>query len=102
MLNRIKVQVTLALFWFASAYLAMGAIISWEWAWRCAWFNMIIGLVGLLFLTRTETLDRFFYRGPGANEPGYLLGGFLWIVPIIGFFVAGLWWILRLIGIFNW
>ena len=37
MLNRIKWQLVLASFWFVSAYLAMGALLPWEWAWRCAW-----------------------------------------------------------------
>jgi hypothetical protein len=39
MINRVKWQLVFTLFWFGSAYLATGALLSWEWAWRCAWLN---------------------------------------------------------------
>jgi hypothetical protein len=31
-MSRIKLQLMLALFWFVSAYLAAGALFSWQWA----------------------------------------------------------------------
>jgi hypothetical protein len=101
MLNRIKLQLLLAMFWFISAYLAIGAVLPWEWAWRCGWLNVIIGLVGLLLITITERGDRLFYKGPEGEEPGSLRVGLLWAIPIVGLLVAGLWWFLRLLGIFN-
>lgn len=102
MINRIKLQLVLALFWFISAYLAMGALLPWQWAWRCAWFNLIIGMVCLLLVTHTEEGDRIFYKGPQGDRPGLLQIGLLWAVPIVGLLVASFWWLLRLLGIFNW
>ncbi len=102
MIPRIKLQLTFALFWFASAYLATGALTNWTWTWRCAWLNLIIGLVGLLLITRTELGERIFYQGPRGDEDGLWLVGVLWALPIVGFFLALLWWVARLLGIFNW
>ncbi len=102
MINRIKWQLVLALFWFVSAYLAMGAVLSWTWAWRCAWFNVIIGMIALLLVTRTEEGNRIFYRGPTGDRPGLLQVGILWSMPVVGLLVASLWWLMRLLGIIDW
>lgn len=102
MSHRIKLQLTLALFWFLSAYLAMGALVSREWAWRCAWLNLIIGMLGLLAATRTSFGDRMFYQGPKGDEDSLWLIGVLWALPLVGFFLALLWWVARLIGLLTW
>jgi hypothetical protein len=41
----------------------------------CAWFNLIIGLVSLLLVTRSELGDRLFYEGPKGDEEGLWLIG---------------------------
>jgi hypothetical protein len=70
-MNRIKLQLILAAFWFVSAYLAIDALFPWEWAWRCAWLNLIIGMLALLWITRTEFGDRMFYQGPQGEEDSW-------------------------------
>ena len=90
MLNRVRWQVLLALFWFGSVYLALGAFLPWAWAWRCAWLNLMAGLVGLLWLTRSERGDRLFYHGPRGDEPGSVLVALLWSLPVFWLAVAGL------------
>ncbi len=102
MLNRIKLQIALALFWFVSAYLAIGALLPWSWAWNCAWINVILGLVGLLLVTRTELGERLFYEGPKGDEPGLLQIGCLWLIPAVGLVLASIWWLMRLLGFYNW
>ncbi len=102
MINRIKWQLVLALFWFFSAYLAVSALFPGVWAWRCAWLNVIIGMIGLLWVTQTERGDRIFYQGPRKDEPGLFLAGLLWAIPITGFFIASLWWIMRLLELIDW
>ena len=107
MLNRIKLQLILAMFWFISAYLAAGALLpskwsAWEWAWRCAWLNLIIGLLSLLLITRTDYGDRMFYKGPQGDQPGMIQVALLWAIPFTIFCLALIWWVARLIGIFNW
>lgn len=107
MLNRIKLQLLLAGFWFISAYLAVGALLpvewsAWEWAWRCAWLNVVIGLLGLLLVTRREKGDRVFYIGPDRDQPGFIQVALLWTIPAVGFCMALIWWLARLLGIFNW
>lgn len=102
MINRIKLQLALAFFWFLSAYLTVGAVLPWEWAWRCAWFNLIIGMVSLLLITRTKEGDSIFYKGPQRDRPGLLQVALLWAIPIAGLFIASLWWFMRLLGIFDW
>lgn len=99
-------QLILAMFWFISAYLAVGALLpawsSWEWAWRCAWLNLIIGMLGLLLVTRTAEGDRVFYQGPEDGKPGLIRVALLWTIPAVGLCLALIWWLARLIGIFYW
>jgi hypothetical protein len=102
MLNRISRQLILAVFWFLSAYFAIGAVLPWEWAWRCAWFNLIIGMAGLLLVTGTREGDKLFYEGPAGDQPGRLSIALLWTLPPVGFIVAAIWWLMRLIGFFDW
>ncbi len=101
-MNRVKLQLILAVFWFVSAYLAVGALLPWEWAWRCAWLNLIIGLIALLLVTRTEEGERLFYIGPQDNEISSFAVALLWSVPMVVLCMAGIWWIMRLLGIFHW
>jgi len=101
MINRLKLQLILALFWFASAYLATAALIPWEWAWRCAWLNLIVGMVSLLLITRTDRGERLFYQGPADDEPGSFIVLFLWSIPVIMLIWAILWWLMRWLGLFN-
>ena len=63
---------------------------------------MIIGLLGLLLITRSEEGDRIFYKGPQGDEPGWWIIGFLWALPVSWLAAAGIWWLLRLLGIFDW
>lgn len=102
MIQRIKLQLILALFWFVTAYLAMSAIVPEIWAWRCAWLNLVIGLLGLLIVTRTDGGDRLFYRGLQPGEPGRWQVGVLWAIPMVILFLAGLWWLARLLGLYDW
>jgi hypothetical protein len=67
MTHRVSRQLLLALFWFTSAYLAVGVLGSWEWAWRCGWLNLIIGMVGLLMVARSTLVERLFYEGPRGD-----------------------------------
>jgi hypothetical protein len=101
MTGRFKLQLLLALFWFLSVYLAVGAIVPWTWAWRCAWLNLIIGMLALLWITRTDVGDRLFYKGPEGNEPGRLEVAVLWAVPVVVLFLAVIWWTMRLLGFFD-
>jgi hypothetical protein len=101
-MNRIKLQLILAAFWFVSAYLAIDALFPWEWAWRCAWLNLIIGMLALLWITRTEFGDRMFYQGPQGEEDSWWPVGILWAIPVAIFFLAIIWWLIRLLGIFDW
>lgn len=101
-MNRVKRQVILAAFWFITTFIAAGALIPWEWAWRCAWLNLIIGLVSLLLLTRTELGDRMFYKGPQPGESGLWQVGLLWAIPVVILFWAILWWVARLLGFYDW
>ena len=102
MKNRFSLQLVLALFWFLSAFLAVGALTSWEWGWRCAWLNLIIGMLSLLFVTRTKLGERLFYEGPRGNEDNLWQIGLLWAIPMVIFFLAGIWWAMRLLGLFKW
>ena len=102
MSSRVITQLIFAAFWFTSAYAAMTALLPNECAWRCAWFNLIIGLVSLLLVTRSELGDRLFYKGPKGDERGSWLIGILWFIPVIIFFLAVIWWIARLVGFYNW
>jgi hypothetical protein len=101
MINRTKLQLFLAIFWFVSAYLAAGALLPWEWAWRCAWLNLIIGMTGLLLVTWTKFGERMFYEGPKGDEDGMWQVGMLWAVPVVILFLAVVWWIARLVGLFD-
>jgi hypothetical protein len=102
MLNRIKLQILLAFFWFSSAYLAMGALVPWEWAWRCGLINLILGMIGLLLITRSKRGDRLFYGGPKGDEPSLLQIGLLWAFPIVGLILSIIWWSMRVLGLFDW
>lgn len=102
MLNRISRQLILGLFWFGSAYLAIAAVLPWEWAWRCGWLNLIIGMMGLLLITQTREGDDLFYRGPREGRSGSFVIALVWALPVVGLMVAVLWWIMRLLGFFNW
>lgn len=102
MLGRINRQVILAAFWFLSAYLAIGAVLPWEWAWRCGWLNLILGMVGLLLVTHNPYGDKLFYKGPAGDEPGLIQIALLWTLPIVGLVVAVIWWLMRLLGLFDW
>lgn len=102
MKNRVVQQLLLAMFWFFSAYTAVMALLPEEWAWRCAWLNLIIGMLGLLFVTRTRLGDRLFYEGPKGEESGSWRAGLLWAVPIVIFFLAIIWWLARLVGFYDW
>ncbi len=102
MINMVKLQLILALFWFVSAYLAIGALLPWEWAWRCAWLNLIIGMLALLGVTRTAYGNRMFYIGPKGDEDGLWAVGVLWAIPIVILFWAAIWWGLRLFGLFDY
>jgi hypothetical protein len=55
--------------------------------------NMIVGLVGILFVTRSPRLRQIFYEGPD-NRGGDIAVGCLWAVPISLF----LWGLLMLIA----
>jgi hypothetical protein len=76
MSRRVITQLIFAAFWFTSAYAAMTALLSNEWAWRCAWFNLIIGLVSLLLITRSE-LGELLSVGISIHRwwPGYVYPG---------------------------
>ena len=102
MLNRISHQLVLAIFWFLSAYLTIAAVLPWEWAWRCGWLNLLLGMVGLLLVTSNSEGDRLFYKGPVGDEAGRFQIGLLWALPAVGFVVAAIWWLMRLIGSFDW
>ena len=102
MLNRISRQLILAFFWFVSAYLAISAVLPWEWAWRCAWLNLLIGMVGLLLVTGSREGDQVFYLGPPKKGPGLIQVALLWAIPPVGLILALIWWSMRLIGFFDW
>ena len=102
MLNRVKLQLILASFWFVSVYLALGALVPWQWAWRCAWLNLIIGMVGLLMVTRSDDGDRIFYNGPRENESGRFIIAVLWALPAFWFAASLIWWVMRLLGVFDY
>jgi hypothetical protein len=89
MINRTKLQLLLALFWFVSAYLAAGALLPWEWAWRCAWLNLIIGMVGLLVVTWTKFGERMFYEGPKGDEDGMHVAGRRLMGCACGYIIPG-------------
>jgi hypothetical protein len=101
MINRIKWQLLLALFWFGSAYVAVAALGSWTWAWRCAWINLILGLLGLLLATRTDEGERLFYVGPKEDEEGSVLIAILWGIPLVVFLIASFWWMLRVLNVLS-
>ena len=102
MINRANRQLLLALFWFVSAYLAIGMVGSWDWAWRCAWLNLIIGMIALLIATRSPLGERLFYEGPLGDEDSLWLVGVLWAIPAAITFLAVLWWLMWQLGIFDW
>ena len=102
-MKRIRLQLVLAAFWFVSAYLAASAVLPWEWwAWRCAWLNLLIGMLSLLWVTRTESGDRLFYEGPKGEEDSWWIVGALWAIPVIILSLAIVWWLMRLLGLYNW
>jgi hypothetical protein len=101
MLNRISRQIILALFWFASAYLALNALLPQAWAWRGAWLNLLIGMVGLLLITGSREGDLVFYYNPLKNVRGLVRVVLLWTVPPVGFTLALVWWSMWLIGFFD-
>jgi hypothetical protein len=70
--------------------------------WRCAWFNLLIGMLALLWITRTEFGDRMFYQGPQDDEDVWSVVGALWAIPIAIFCLAIIWWLMRSLGLFGW
>ena len=102
MLNRISRQLILAFFWFASAYLALKIVLPQAWAWRCAWLNLLIGLVGLLLITSSREGEQVFYHNPLKNVRRLVSVILLWTVPPVGFTLALVWWSMWLLGFLEW
>jgi hypothetical protein len=63
--------------------------------------GLLIGLIGLAIVTRTERGRRMFYEGPAADEEGDILVGCFWVIILQLFALALLagviWVILQLI-----
>jgi hypothetical protein len=90
------------MFWFSSAYLLIGGLLSWEWAWRCGLINLIIGMLGLLLITRTAEGDRLFYLAPRVQQKNSRAIIMLWSIPIVVLFIASIWWMIYLLEMIDW
>ena len=95
--KRLILPLLLASFWFFSVYLAVGAWLSWVWAYRCALVNLIIGMLALLLVTQDERRERLFYEGPKGDEDSSLLIAIMWGLPFAWWGFALVWWIIRLL-----
>lgn len=102
MTNRVRKQLLLGLFWFGSAYLAVGALSSWEWAWRWGLINLIMGMLGLLVVTRTEKSDSLFYTGSRGEVWHSSIVVVLWFIPVAILFIASVWWLVKLLEALRW
>jgi hypothetical protein len=60
-------------------------------------FGLLIGLIGLAIVTRTERGRRMFYEGPGPDEDGDPLIGCLWMITGYVAVIAILGWMINLI-----
>jgi len=93
--------------WCASGYLItllLGGYIDLPFSpIQAASLILLVSLIVLAILTNTERGRRMFYEGPGPDEDGDPLTGWLWMVTIKVTLLAGLGWvtwlILYLIGI---
>lgn len=83
--------------WFAAGYtvgLAANAITTLPIAaWQSGVAGLLLGLVGLASVTRTEHGRRIFYEGPAENEEGIFDIGCLWAVPGVVLIISLVAWV---------
>jgi hypothetical protein len=70
---------------------------------QCGLILMVVGLIGLLPIIRTERGRRLFFEGPDEDEDTDLRIGCLWITPvlivlIVAIFAAEIWLMSQLSG----
>lgn len=90
----------LALFWFGPAYYAGEALLP-SWGWQCWLTSLIVCLMGLAIVNRTEAGRRLFYDGESEDDQ---IGGIkvlVWLllgIPVALLWLGTLWWVVRLLG----
>jgi hypothetical protein len=87
--------VILALLWFTSAYFAAEAWLPTTWALNCGVINIVISMMALILIVRTEEGAKLFYDGP--SNGGWIIIAIVWSIPV-AIFTAGIaWWIVRFV-----
>lgn len=93
----------LALLWFGTAYYAAEALVP-GWGIRCGLVSLIIGLITLAIVNRTEAGSRLLYEGKSDSEEigcAKVVVWFLIALPFTLFILGTLWWLMRLLGLFD-
>jgi hypothetical protein len=87
--------------WFTSGYLIALLVIQYTdlpfSPIQVALFILLGSLIVLAILTSTERRRRMFYEGPGPDEDGDPLIGWLWMMTIEVTLLAGLGWVIWII-----
>jgi hypothetical protein len=93
----------LALFWFGPAYYAGEALLP-SWGLQCGLTSLIVGLMGLAIVNRTEAGRKLFYDGKSEDDQ---IGGvkvLVWLLlgtPVALLLLGTLWWLVRLLGFLD-
>lgn len=93
----------LAILWFGPAYYAGEALLP-GWGLQCGLVSLIIGLMGLAIVNRTEEGRRLFYEGENENDQIGCIKLLVWFligIPVMLLLAGTLWWIMRLLGFFD-
>jgi hypothetical protein len=65
----------------------------------CGAFNMVIGLIGLLIVTRNTQAHKAFYGDPRDQEGGGCALAILFGLPFSMLLLGVLWWLLGKLGL---
>lgn len=93
----------LAFIWFAPAYYAAEALLP-SWGLQCGLASLIMGLMGLAVVNRSEAGRRLFYNGEADDDEIGCIKIIVWFllgVPVAMLLAGTLWWIARLLGLFG-
>jgi hypothetical protein len=90
----------LAFLWFGPAYYAGEALLP-AWGLQCGLVSLIVGLMGLAIVNRTEAGRKLFYEGENEGDQISGVKVLIWFligIPVTLFLLGTLWWLMRLLG----
>ena len=103
LLKDIFIILFVAACWFCSAYYATSALFPFL-AFQCGLVSLIIALLGIAIINRTEEGSRLLYEGENEREEIHGAKIVIWLligIPVMLLFGGTLWWVMRLFGLFD-